>query len=340
MRLDSPAPASRVDFPGGGRYNAYGPFLKEQFGCRVYKVIVDAGFTCPNRDGTVAVGGCTYCNNDSFRPGAVSRLKPIPEQVARGIEYLRRRYRAGKFIVYFQPFSNTYAPLTDLIPLYEDALRHPDVVGLSIGTRPDCIDGAKIAWFEQLARSKFVAVEYGLESIHDTTLRRINRGHTFQCWLDAVRSTRGRGIFVGAHVILGFPWETREMVLAMTRALSSAGIDFLKLHHLHVVRRTAMAQDYSQQPFRLLGFEEYVHLVIDFLERLDPAICVERLFGLAPEDQLLGPRWGKTKAQIQYDIEQALERRGTYQGRLFRRETEEAHRGVGAPTAEKSALGL
>ena len=222
-------------FARGARYNGYGAFLRERFGCRVYKVIVDAGFTCPNRDGTVAIGGCTYCNNDSFRPQAVNRLKPIPEQVRTGITYLKRRYRAQKFVVYFQPFTNTYAPLETLIPLYESSLDHPEVIGLAVGTRPDCVNAEKICWFERLARQYFVTLEYGLESVHDRTLERINRGHDFQCWLDAVHSTRNRGIYLCAHLILGFPWESRDEWLAMADAVSNAGLDFLKLHHLHVV---------------------------------------------------------------------------------------------------------
>ncbi len=316
MKVDQLTPPG--PFPGGGRYNSFGAFLKERYGCRVYKVIADAGFTCPNRDGTVAVGGCTYCNNDAFRPQAVDRLKPVREQVRQGIHYLGRRYRARRFIVYFQPFSNTHAPLEHLIPLYESALDHPDVIGLAVGTRVDCIDADKIEWFENLARSRFVSLEYGLESIHDETLARINRGHDYACWLDAVGRTRGRGIGICAHLILGFPWETREQMLAAADAVSRAGIDFLKLHHLHVVRNTAMGREYQKTPFPLPGFEEYVDLVVDFLERLNPEIKLQRLFGLAPEDQLLGPCWGKTKAEMQYSIEQQLARRGAFQGRLYK----------------------
>ncbi len=316
-----PAPSpSPGPFSGGGRYNALGPFLRERFGCRVYKVIVDAGFTCPNRDGTVAIGGCTYCNNDSFRPESVRRPKAVPDQVALGIEYLRRRYRAGKFIVYFQPFTNTHAPLERLVPLYEAALAHPDVVGLSVGTRPDCVDEAKIAWFQDLARTRLVTLEYGLESIHDETLIRINRGHDYRCWLGAVKRTRNRGILICTHIILGFPWESREQMLAMAEAISDSGIDFLKLHHLHVVRHTLMGREFLRKPFRTLEYQEYLDLVVGFLERLDPGIRIERLFGLAPENQLLAPKWGKTKAEIQHDIERALADRDTFQGRLYRRE--------------------
>jgi radical SAM protein (TIGR01212 family) len=311
-------------FPGGKRYNSFGSYLKEKFGCRVYKVIADAGFTCPNRDGTVAVGGCTYCNNDAFRPQAVERLKPVSDQVRLGIQYLKRRYAARRFIVYFQPYTNTYAPLERLVPLYESALDHPDVIGLAVGTRADCIDDLKLAWFENLARSRFVSLEYGLESIYDPTLTRINRGHDFACWLGAVAKTHNRGIAICAHLILGFPWESREQMLAEADAVSQAGIDYLKLHHLHVVRGTAMGREFQNRPFRLLEFGEYVELVVDFLERLDPGIKLQRLFGLAPEEQLLGPLWGKSKAEMQYGIERRLAERGTFQGRLFQK-TPQSH---------------
>ena len=304
-------------FPLGKRYNSFGSYLKEKFGCRVYKVSVDAGFTCPNRDGTVATGGCTYCNNDSFRPHGVDRHLPVAGQVDRGIAYLRSRYRAHRFIVYFQPFSNTHAPVEQLVPLYESALAHPDVVGLSVGTRPDCIDEGKLAWFEETAHRRFVMIEYGLQSIHDATLTRINRGHDYRCWLEATARSRNRGIWLSTHMILGFPWETRAQMLQMAAALSGAGLDSIKLHHLHIVRDTAMAREHEQKPFSLLGYEEYLELVTDFLERLNPSIRVERLFGHAPDAQLIGPRWGKSGAEIRRDIEERLAGRNTYQGRLW-----------------------
>jgi uncharacterized protein len=306
-------------FPGGKRYNSYGAFLRETFGCRVYKVVVDAGFTCPNRDGTLARGGCTYCSNDSFRPNAVSRFTPIRIQVEQGIEYLRTRYRARKFIVYFQPFSNTHAPLASLAPLYEEALSHPDVAGLSVGTRPDCVDGEKLAWLQRAAETHFVTIEYGLESIHDETLARINRGHDFRCWLRAMQQTRNRGIRICVHLILGFPWETRDQMLAMAEAVSAEGVDFLKIHHLHVLRHTAMGREYLSNPFRLLEFEEYLELVTDFLERLNPDIRIERLFGLAPAENLIGPLWGKNKAEVQAAIERTLLARNTWQGNKLNR---------------------
>ena len=319
-RVSMQAALNAGPFFAGGRYNTYGSFLQQKHGCRVYKVSVNAGFTCPNRDGTVARGGCTFCNNDSFSPESSGRAAPVPDQIERGIEYLKRRYRARKFIVYFQPFSNTHAPLEKLIPLYEDAITHPDVVGISVGTRPDCIDEVKLAWFEKLARTWSVTLEYGLESIYNATLERVNRGHDYQCWTEAVRRTRNRGILIGTHLILGFPWETKDEMLAEADVISAVGLDFLKLHHLHVVRHTAMAKEYLTNPFRLPEYDEYLDLVVSFLERLNPAIRMERLFSLSPEDQLLAPRWGKTKAEIQYAIECRLASRNTYQGRCYRSE--------------------
>lgn len=317
-------------FAGGARYNSYGAFLREKFGCRVSKIVVDAGFLCPNRDGTVGFGGCTYCNNDSFRPATARRPDPVPIQVEKGIAYLKQRYRAQKFVVYFQPFTNTFAPLEQLIPIYEGAAAHPDVAGIAVGTRPDCVDEAKIAWFENLSRKCFVTLEYGLESIYDATLARINRGHDFAVWQQAVAQTRGRGIYLSAHLILGFPWERRDEMLAEADAISDVGLDFLKLHHLHIVRNTALARQFLDDPFPLLEYGPYIDLVVEFLELLNPAIRLERLFGLAPEDQLLGPHWGKSKAEIQHEIERTLAARGTWQGRRYKTLLTNGDDGMGA----------
>jgi radical SAM protein (TIGR01212 family) len=316
MRTGSRRPAPGP-FAADARYNSYGSFLKEKFGCRVGKIVVDAGFSCPNRDGTVGTGGCTYCSNDAFRPATANRPDPIPVQIERAAAYLDQRYRARKFIVYFQPYSNTYAPLPHLIPLYEEALACKNIVGIAVGTRPDCVDEAKIAWFAGLARKVFVTLEYGLESTADATLVRINRGHDYACWLRAVAATRARGIHISAHLILGFPWEGRQEMLGMAGAVSGVGLDFLKLHHLHVVKNTELARQYQRAPFPLLAYEDYLDLVVEFLELLNPEIRLERLFGQAPEEQLLGPFWGKTKAEIQRDVASALELRDTWQGRLY-----------------------
>jgi uncharacterized protein len=301
----------------GMPYRNFGRYLRDTFGCRVYKVSVDAGFTCPNRDGTVGVGGCIYCNNDSFRPVSADRLKPVPQQVREGMDYLRRRFKAEKFIVYFQPYTNTHAPLKVLVPLYESALDHPDVIGLSIGTRPDCMDEEKIAWLERLAGHRSVTVEYGLQSINDSTLARINRGHTFQSWLDAMQRTRDRGIKLGTHLILGFPWESREDAVATARAVSGKGLSFLKLHHFHVVRNTEAARMHAERPFPLLLLEDYADLAVDFVERLSPEIYIERLFGTAPETELIAPLWMKSPSEIRRVIDHRFLDRDTWQGRLF-----------------------
>lgn len=287
-------------------YKSYGRFLRDKFGCRVYKISVDAGFLCPNRDGTISTGGCSYCNNDSFRAKSANPLKSVSEQIQEGMEYLRKRYGAEKFIAYFQPSTNTYAPLETLIPLYEAAIGHSDVIGLSIGTRPDCIDEGKIAWLERLAKKYFVTIEYGLQSVYDETLRRINRGHNFQCWQHAMAMTRNRGIWLGTHLILGFPWETREDVLAEAAMVSNEGVNFLKLHHLHIVKNSSLAREYLENPFPLLELEEYADLVADFIQRLNPQVYLERLFATAPEDQLIAPIWGKSKSEIQYFIERKI----------------------------------
>ncbi len=292
--------------------------MRDRYGLPVYKVNVDAGFTCPNRDGSISVGGCIYCNNDSFRPGACSSTVPVSDQIRQGIPYLRRRYGAERFIVYFQAFTNTYAPVATLERLYREALAHPGVVGLAIGTRPDCVDGEKIALLEDLARDHFILVEYGLQSIYDRTLEFINRGHDYACFRDAVEMTAGRGIHIGAHLILGFPTEKREEMLEMAAAVSHLPIGFLKLHQLQVIRDTALAQLFSTKPFPTLAYEDYIKLVADFLDRLSPEIVLQRLFAAAPADILIAPVWNRTRSEFLNDLDAFMEGAGSYQGKHFR----------------------
>ena len=288
---------------------SYGRFLRDKFGCRVYKVSLDAGFNCPNRDGSFSTAGCAYCNGDSFRPKTSDRIKPIEQQIAEGAEYLRLRYGAEKFIAYFQSATNTYAPLDILAPLYEAAVVQANIVGIAIGTRPDCIDEEKLAWLQRLAEKYFVTIEYGLQSASDETLRRINRGHDVASWQNAVAMTRGRGIYIGTHLILGFPWESREDALSGARVVSDAGIDFLKLHHLHIVRGSSLAEKYLDQPFHLLDIEEYAGLAADFIECLNSNVYIERLFATAPAGQLIAPVWGKSKTETRRFIEQVVHER-------------------------------
>lgn len=301
----------------GKRFNSYNSYLKNAYGERVQKVTVDAGFTCPNRDGSAGYGGCTYCNNDSFNPGYNDAQKSIRQQVNEGTEFLRRRYKVDKFIVYFQPYSNTYAPLQNLKRMYEEALACEGVLGLTIGTRPDCVDADKIAYLESLAGSYDITIEYGLESIYDESLRRINRGHDFQSYRDALDMTKNRGIKICTHIILGFPWETTTQWLHEADVLSNLPFDFLKIHQLHIVKNTVMEKQHKKNPMSLFTVSEYVDTVIAFLERLNPDIIIQRLAGEAPLHMLVAPNWGKRNTELLRYIEKGMEKKDTWQGKYY-----------------------
>ena len=303
---------------GGKRYNSYNTYLKNKYGQRVQKVTVDAGFTCPNRDGTVASGGCIYCNNESFNPGYNDPTKSVRQQIDEGTEFLRRRYGVNKFIVYFQPYSNTYASLDKLKQLYEQALSLPEVIGLTIGTRPDCVDKAKIAYLESLAKTYDITIEYGLESIYDDTLKRINRGHNYQSYLDAIELTTGRGIKICTHIILGFPWENKDQWLNEAGVLSKIDFDFLKIHQLHIVKKTPMERQHKQAPYRLFTLTEYVDTVVAFLEALNPKIIIQRLAGEAPKPMLVAPKWGKRNSEVIRFIMNTLDEKDTWQGKFYK----------------------
>jgi len=292
--------------------------MKKQFGTTVYKVNIDAGFTCPNRDGSLGFGGCIYCNNDSFRPSSCKPSMSVKEQVKNGIEYLSRRYGATKFLAYFQPYSNTYAPVEELELFYKEALAEPSVIGLAIGTRPDCIDSEKLALLESLGKKHFILVEYGLQSIYDKTLSFINRGHDYKTFLDAVSLTRSRGISVGAHMIVGFPTETKEEMLNMADEVSGLHLDFLKVHQLQVVKDTLLEQMYKNKPFHTFEYEEYLDFIVDFIERLSPDMVLQRLFATAPDDILIAPRWDRSRHQITNDIQQRFVERDTFQGKRYK----------------------
>ena len=296
------------------RYNAFGPYLKKRFGAVVYKVNVDAGFTCPNRDGTLVVTGCIYCNNDSFRPSKCKPELPLQDQIRNGISYLTGRYKAKKFLVYFQPFTNTYAPVEELERVYREALSMPSVIGLAIGTRPDCVDEEKIGLLETLAKDHFILVEYGLQSVYDRSLRFIARGHDYRTFTDALAMTGGRGIHAGAHIIVGFPTETRDEMLAMADELSVLPIEFLKVHQLQIVKDTPLADLYTREPFHIFGYAEYLDFLVDFIERLSPEIVLQRLFATSPDSILIAPNWGKTRQEIIRDIEARFAERNAIQG--------------------------
>jgi radical SAM protein (TIGR01212 family) len=302
---------------GGKRYHSYNTYLKKKYGERVQKVTVDAGFTCPNRDGTVASGGCIYCNNESFNPGYNDPTKSVRQQIDEGTEFLRRRYNVDKFMVYFQPYSNTYASLDTLKQLYEDALSASGIIGLTIGTRPDCIDEEKLDYLESLAKTCDITIEYGLESIYDDSLKKINRGHDYQCYLDAIEMTKNRGINICTHIILGFPWENREQWMYEAEVLSEIAFDFLKIHQLHIVKNTVLERNHIRNPYRLFTLTEYVDTVVSFLEKLNPEIIIQRLAGEAPKKVLVAPKWGKRNSEVITFITNELEKRNTWQGKKY-----------------------
>ncbi|MGD9053773.1 MAG: TIGR01212 family radical SAM protein, partial [Desulfobacterales bacterium] len=259
------------------RYTDFNTYLRHVFGCRVQKITIDAGLTCPNRDGTISTGGCIYCNSRGSGTGAHARGLSVTQQLINGKDALSRRYKAKKFIAYFQSFSNTYAPLPALQSLYAEALDVDDVVGLSIGTRPDCVDDAVLNLLQDYARHYLIWIEYGLQSASDATLAYINRGHDVRCFKDAVEKTRNRGIKICAHVILGLPHETRQDVLHTAEMLATLGIDGVKLHLLYVVKGTALETLYRQGDFKCLEQRAYVDLVCDFLERIPSGVVIQRL---------------------------------------------------------------
>jgi hypothetical protein len=300
------------------RFNSFGPFMKKRYGATVYKVNVDAGFTCPNRDGTVGTSGCIYCNNDSFRPNSCRPTLSVTEQIRNGISYVRKRYKTEKFLVYFQPYTNTYAPVDELEHLYLEALSDPAVIGLAIGTRPDTVDEEKIALLESLAEKYFILIEYGMQSMYDKSLEYINRGHDYKTFLGALDLTRDRGIFIGTHIIVGFPTETKEETLAMADELSHLPIEFLKIHQLQVVKDTPLEVMYKENPFHVFEYEEYLDFVTDFIEMLSPEIVLQRLFATAPDKILIAPQWGKSRQEILRDIEKKLDAKDIWQGKKMK----------------------
>ena len=298
------------------RYNDFNTYLKAQFGERVQKITVDAGFSCPNRDGTISSGGCMYCNPRGSGTGAFTKQISITDQLLQGKKALARRYKAKKFFAYFQSFTNTYGPIEKLKAVYEEALAVNDIIGLSIGTRPDCVNPEILDLLEQYAREHLVWIEYGLQSIHDQTLDIINRGHNFQCFQNAVQLTRNRNIKICVHVILGLPGETRAQMLETAEVLSQMDIDGIKLHLLYVIKGTKMEALYQAGNYQCLKQQEYVDLICDFLERTPWNVVIQRLTGDPHRHELVAPEWSLQKAETLLMIHQELEKRNTRQGRL------------------------
>ena len=305
----------------GRRYNSFVGHLRQKYGCRMQKLVVDAGFSCPNRDGTLSTGGCTYCDNAAFHPNYSTPDKSITRQLDEGIEFHRGRYRSvTKYLAYFQAYSNTYGPLEKMRRVYEEALAHEDIAGLVIGTRPDCINAAKLDYLKELSQDKVVIIEYGIESCHDATLRRINRGHTFDQARKAVELTAEKGIMQGAHFIFGLPGETRQMMLDMAPAINALPLDSVKFHQLQIIKGTAMEREFRErrEDFVTFTLEEYIDFFVDFLERLRPDLSIERFAGEVPPRFVNETPWGLVRnPQLIEMLEKRLEERDTWQGRLF-----------------------
>ena len=298
-------------------YNEFGQWLREQFPYKVQKISINAGFTCPNRDGTRGWGGCTYCNNQTFNPEYCRTEKSVTEQLEEGRRFFAHKYPEMKYLAYFQAYTNTYGDIQRLISLYEEALSSKDVIGLVIGTRPDCMPSDLLNYLEELNQRTFLLVEYGIESTCDETLQRINRGHTFAETKEAIIRTSSRGIRVGGHVILGLPGESHEMIIKQARDVSSLPLTTLKLHQLQLIRGTRMAHEYELNPneFHLYEVDEYIDLVIDYVENLRPDIVLERFVSQSPRELLIAPDWGLKNHEFTSRVRRRMEERGSFQGK-------------------------
>ena len=302
------------------RFNSYKRFLQQQFGTRVQKLTIDAGFSCPNRDGTVGTGGCTYCLNDAFNPSYCTPKKSVEQQLAEGMEFHHNRYRrAGAYLAYFQAFSNTHAPLSQLKEIYRPALENPLVKGIVVGTRPDCIDAEKLDYFAELQQRMFVSIEYGVESCNDTSLRRINRGHDFATAECAIRLTAERGIHCAAHFIYGLPGETPDEWLKEVNSINQLPINGIKFHQLQIIKGTKMQQEFIEYPadFHIFTTENYIDFIVKITERLNPAFTIERFAGEVPPRYLFVNHWGLTRYDvILQKIEKRMEECDTWQGKV------------------------
>lgn len=299
------------------RYREFGDFLRERFPFKAQKIAINAGFTCPNRDGSKGRGGCTYCNNQTFNPSYCQTDKSVTDQLAEGVRFFSRKYPEMRYLAYFQAYTSTYGEQERLERLYEEALSYPGVVGLVIGTRPDCVPDRLLDYLARLSEQVLVLVEYGVESTLDRTLRRINRGHDFAEAEEAIRRTAARGIAAGAHLILGLPGESRDEILGHADRLSDLPLTTLKLHQLQLIRHTRMALEFERQPedFHLFTVDEYIDLAIDFIERLDPAIALERFVSQSPKELLIAPDWGLKNYEFTARVNRRLAERDSWQGK-------------------------
>ena len=307
------------------RYNDLSAYLSAHFPFKVQKISLNAGFTCPNRDGTVGYGGCTYCNNQTFNPAYCKTEKTVKEQLEEGKQFFARKYPEMKFLAYFQAYTNTYAELEELKRKYEEALQVKDVVGIVIGTRPDCMPDTLLDYLEELNQRTFLIVEYGVESTDNDTLKRINRGHTFEVAEEAIRMTAARGIRVGAHIILGLPGESNEQLIEQAGVLSALPLTTLKLHQLQLIKGTRMAHEFEMQPedFHLYSADEYIDLVIDYVEHLRPDIVLERFVSQSPKELLIAPDWGLKNHEFTDKVKKRMRERDAWQGKKYAIKKEE-----------------
>ena len=300
-------------------YNSYSAYIRNAFGERVQKISINTGYSCPNRDGTKGLGGCTYCNINSIKPDYANAKKSVTEQLKEGIDFLSKKNTSLKYLAYFQSYTNTYSNNEELIRTYEEALSFPDVMGLVIGTRPDCISKEIIEYLHQISKTKYVSVELGIESTNDLTLQKINRCHTYAETIDAVELLAKNNLLVGGHLILGFPWESRSDLIAHAQKVSLLPLKFLKIHHLQILEHTQLAKEYklNKEAFSFYDLQEYLLLIIEFLENLRPDIVVQRFISESPKALLLAPHWkGVKNYQFATLVEQKLKELNTWQGRL------------------------
>lgn len=297
-------------------YNDFGAWLRGKFPFKVQKISVDAGFSCPNRDGRIGWGGCSFCNNSTFNPSYCDKNESIAAQLERGKRFFRRKYPAMRYLAYFQAYTNTYADLDSLRRRYEEALAVDGVVGIVIGTRPDCVSPPLLDYLARLACQTFVIVEYGIESANDETLRRINRGHTFECSKIAISETADRGITVGGHVIIGLPGEDEDEILRQARLISATKLNILKLHQLQIIRGTRLEKEYLASPFPVYSVSEYISLISRYIQLIRKDLVLERFTSQAPDDMLVAPRWGLKNYEFTNLLRNHLKSTGSWQGKL------------------------
>ena len=295
-------------------YNDFGTWIRARFPFKVQKISIDAGFTCPNRDGRTGTGGCTYCDNRTFNPTNCDRRKTVSEQLEEGKAFFARKYPEMRYLAYFQAYTNTYAPVSSLATMYEEALCTENVVGIVIGTRPDCINEALLDYLKTLSRRTFVLIEYGIETANNTTLRRINRGHTFECTQRAIEMTHRRGILVGGHIILGLPGEDAAESIRQAPIISSLPLDILKIHQMQIIRGTVLAREYARKPFHIYNVDEYIQLIIDYIARLRKDLILERFVSQSPADLLIAPKWGLKNYEFTNRLVNRMKKIGAFQG--------------------------